>query len=207
MTGKRNYQRELETILDGLAQGEGRPTLLLHVCCAPCSSYVLEYLHRHFRILLCFYNPNITEKAEHEHRESELKRFVKEFPAASAAEFVTVPYEPERFFAAVQGLEQEPEGGARCEVCFELRLREAAHMAKVCRADWFATTLTISPQKDADRINRIGEKIAEETGVAYLPSDFKKRDGYRRSVELSKEYELYRQDTCGCMFSKREEVK
>ena len=196
----RNYGKELDEIIKGL---ERTPTLLLHACCAPCSSYVLEYLSQYFEITLFYYNPNITEEAEYRLRVSEARRLLSEMDLKHPAHFLEGKYEPERFLEAVKGLEKEPEGGARCAVCFRLRLEEAAKEAAKGGYDFFTTTLTISPLKNAPLLNAIGEKAAAGAGLAWLPSDFKKKGGYQRSIELSKEYGLYRQDYCGCVFSKR----
>ena len=179
-------------------------TLLLHSCCAPCSSHVLSLLTPDYNIIDYYYNPNITEKAEYEKRTEELRRFISEFPHENPIEFVEGKYEPEVYFEAVKGHEKDPERGERCAICFRLRLYEAAKKAKELNADLFATTLTISPQKDAKLLNLIGEEAAEKYGVEYLPSDFKKKDGYKHSIELSREYNLYRQDYCGCVFSKKD---
>ena len=182
-------------------------TLVIQSCCGPCSSWCLTYLEGKIKIKSLYYNPNIVDDKEYELREKELKRLIErlseEYPEASI-EMLEGNKEPEKFLAAVKGLENEPEGGKRCEVCFELRLRETARVAKSIGADYFSTTLTISPLKNAELINTIGERIAREEGIAFLPSDFKKKDGYKRSVELSHKYGLYRQDYCGCPFSKKE---
>ena len=207
--GKINYQRELDHILSGFSR-EGRvPRLLLHACCAPCSSYVLEYLSAYFQITVFFYNPNIGPRAEYEKRAEEIGRLISCLPVENRARLELGAYEPERFLAAVRGLEQEPEGGRRCEACFRLRLEEAAALAALGGYDYFCTTLTISPLKDAALLNRIGLELGRQYGVAYLPSDFKKREGYKRSIQLSQAYGLYRQDYCGCVYSKlqREQEK
>ena len=201
---KRNYQRELEQVLKAAGEAGGTPSLLLHSCCAPCSSYVLEYLSKTFRITDYYYNPNITDAGEYRKRTEELRRLIESQPHSHEVEFLEGAYEPEKFFEAARGLEDCPEGGERCRRCFELRLREAAKVAAQGNFDFFATTLTISPLKDAEALNEIGEAAAAEYGVRWLPSDFKKRGGYQRSIELSREYELYRQAYCGCVFSKRE---
>ncbi|MBO7600612.1 MAG: epoxyqueuosine reductase QueH [Lachnospiraceae bacterium] len=181
-------------------------TLVLQSCCAPCSSWVLTYLQNRINIKSIYYNPNIVDEEEYAKREAELKRLVDilnaEYPGASI-EFVKGKKETEKFLKAAKGYENEPEGGKRCELCYEIRLKEAARLAKEIKADYFSTTLTISPLKKASLINEIGERIAKEEGVAFLPSDFKKNDGYKKSVELSKKYGLYRQNYCGCPFSKR----
>ncbi|MCD8150641.1 MAG: epoxyqueuosine reductase QueH [Clostridiales bacterium] len=214
---KRNYQKELDKIIAELQAQDRIPTLLLHSCCAPCSSYVLEYLSRYFSITVFYYNPNITDAEEYHYRVEEQKRLIAELPTLHPVSFAEGRYEPERFFEAVRGLEYIPEGGERCRKCFELRLSETAKLAAERGADYFTTTLTISPLKNAEALNEIGQRMAAEygggdcagpafIGAKYLPSDFKKRDGYKRSIELSKVYGLYRQDYCGCIFSKRERL-
>ncbi len=203
----RNYQKELDAITEAhQARGEV-PRLLLHACCAPCSSYCLEYLSQYFSITLFYFNPNISQKAEYDHRVAEAKRLVESLPVKHPVSFLEGTYDPQTFFDAVKGLENEPEGGARCDICFRLRLREAAKEAKKGGFDYFTTTLSISPLKDADKLNGIGEEVAAEYGVPHLPSNFKKKDGYKRSIELSKEYNLYRQNYCGCIFSAQCAVK
>ncbi len=237
----RNYQKELDKILERIGADEkGAPTLFLHSCCAPCSSYVLEYLRKYFRITVFYYNPNITEDGEYHKRVAEQKRLIAAYNQTLAGQkklgeqshenllgqkrlsepdhgkttvqtceghFIEViegDYEPERFFEVVRGLEQCPEGGERCFACYALRLKETAKRAKEGAYDYFTTTLSISPLKNAAKLNEIGEKLAQEYGVVWLPSDFKKRDGYKRSIELSREYDLYRQDYCGCVYSRRQ---
>ncbi len=180
------------------------PTLLLHSCCAPCSSYVLEYLGEHFKIYDYFYNPNITNAEEYALRKDEMIRFIQAFPNAKGVTFLDVPYDPSRYLELVKGFENCKEGGERCAICFAMRLEESAKKAKELGCDYFATTLTISPLKNAEKINEIGRMLGEKYGVSYLPSDFKKKNGYKRSVELSSEYDLYRQQYCGCEFSKGE---
>ncbi len=202
----RNYQKELDKIIEkiGVAEG-GAPTLFLHSCCAPCSSYVLEYLRRYFRITVFYYNPNITEDTEYQKRAEEQKRLIAAYNAAGGGcpiQIIEGDYEPGRFFEIAKGLESCPEGGERCFACYELRLRETAKLAQAGNYDYFTTTLSISPLKNAAKINEIGEALAAEYGVEWLPSDFKKRDGYKRSIELSREYGLYRQDYCGCVYSR-----
>lgn len=203
---KVNYQAELEKLIKQLPDRHRR--LFLHSCCAPCSSYCLEYLRKYFDVTVFYYNPNISFGEEYRHRVEELKRLVEELNEDAAGgnpiELEEGPYEPERFFEAVKGMEDCPEGGERCFVCYELRLREAAKRAAEGGYDFFSTTLTISPLKNAQKLNEIGQRLGEEYGVACLPSDFKKKGGYQRSIELSREHELYRQDYCGCVFSKRE---
>ncbi len=273
MNRVRNYQKELEQMIERIgAAKECPPTLFLHSCCAPCSSYVLEYLRQYFRITVFYFNPNITEDAEYCKRVEEQKRLIAAYneeltkmvsanpdgvaeqdaiakqyagamqhvgavedavavqeavaeqyaglvqdtgtvhgadrqQAESAAYRIDViegDYEPQRFYEMAKGLEQCPEGGERCFACYELRLRETAKLAREGGYDYFTTTLSISPLKNAAKLNEIGEKLAQEYGAVWLPSDFKKKDGYKRSIELSKEYGLYRQDYCGCVYSKRQ---
>lgn len=200
---KRNYQRELEQLISNIEPGHV-PSLLLHACCAPCSSYCLEYLSQYFSITVLFYNPNISPASEYQKRVDEIKRLISELPAKNKISLIEGRYLPEEFYTSVKGLENEPEGGKRCHVCYELRLHEAAVVAKELGYDYFTTTLSISPLKDADKLNEIGKKLSDEYAISYLYSDFKKKNGYRRSIELSKEYKLYRQNFCGCVFSKRE---
>ena len=201
---RRNYQKELDSILEGLARDGRVPRLLLHSCCAPCSSYVLEYLSRYFYITVLYYNPNIFPPSEYALRVREQESLISRMDFVYPVAFLEGSYRPETFYEAVKGLEGEPECGKRCEKCYELRLLEAAKEAKAGDYDYFTTTLTISPLKSADKLNEIGRRLGTEYGVAYLPSDFKKRDGYKRSTQLSKEYGLYRQDYCGCVYSVRE---
>lgn len=196
-----NYQKELDKVIESLSQQEKVPTLLLHSCCAPCSSYVLEYLSNYFGITVFYYNPNIYPDEEYEMRVREQQRFIRAFPAKHPIDFIEGAYDKERFYEMARGLEAVPEGGQRCFQCYELRLREAGELAKARGFDYFTTTLSISPMKNAEKLNEIGLRLAEELGVAYLSSDFKKRNGYKRSTELSREYGMYRQDYCGCVFS------
>lgn len=202
-TGQKvNYQRVLEDTI-ARQQKEGKvPKLLLHSCCAPCSSYVLEYLSQYFEITVLYYNPNISPETEYRARVAEQERLIRELPTKHSVTFMEGEYHPEQFYGAVKGLEDCPEGGERCTICFEMRLREAAQTAKNGGFDYFTTTLSISPLKNAEKLNSIGASLAQEYGIAYLHSDFKKKNGYKRSVELSAEYGLYRQDYCGCVFSK-----
>lgn len=248
MNAVRNYQKELDKVIEKIStEGSGAPTLFLHSCCAPCSSYVLEYLRIYFRITVFYFNPNITEDAEYRKRVEEQKRLIAAYNQnmtnivnsdcnrgartdgdtahdsgrwmnsedamdgragmAESGYFIEVlegDYEPAHFYEIAKGLEDCPEGGERCFACYELRLRETAKRAQAGGYDYFTTTLSISPLKNAAKLNEIGEKLAREYGVAWLPSDFKKRDGYKRSIELSKEYDLYRQDYCGCVYSQAE---
>ena len=199
-----NYQKELDKVIESLSQQEKVPTLLLHSCCAPCSSYVLEYLSDYFGITVFYYNPNIYPDEEYEMRVWEQQRFIRAFPAKYPIDFIEGAYDKERFYEMARGLEQVPEGGERCFQCYELRLREAGELAKARGFDYFTTTLSISPMKNAEKLNEIGLRLAEELGVAYLCSDFKKRNGYKRSTELSREYGMYRQDYCGCVYSYHE---
>lgn len=198
----RNYAKELEQLIQKLQQEGKVPRLLLHACCAPCSSAVLEYLSQYFAITLLYYNPNIAPLEEYQKREAELRRLVSQMKFTHPVELLPCQYDGQAFVQAARGLEGEPEGGKRCEACFRLRLRYAAQEAARLRFDYYTTTLSISPMKNAPLLNQLGEEIGREFGVAPLPSDFKKKDGYKRSVQLSKEYDLYRQDYCGCAFSK-----
>ena len=193
---KQNYQLETDRILETLP--EQKPALLLHSCCGPCSSYVLEYLTRYFDVTLLYYNPNIQPEAEYEKR----LRYQRAVLEHISAKLLECAYDGAAFETAARGLEAEPEGGARCTACFALRLEETAKQAAAHGFDWYCTTLTVSPHKDPERINRLGREIGETYGVKWLPSDFKKRDGYLRSIQLAKEYGLYRQDWCGCRFSR-----
>ena len=201
---KENYQKILDETIAGLEERGEVPKLLLHSCCAPCSSYVLEYLSDYFYITVLYYNPNIYPEDEYYHRAAEQKRFIREFPTKYHVTFVEGNFEPERFYETVKGYENIREGGERCFRCYELRLREAAEYAKKLNCNYFTTTLSISPMKNAAKLNEIGGRLAEEYGIPYLYSDFKKRDGYKRSTVISAEYGMYRQDYCGCVFSKRE---
>ncbi len=195
-----NYQKKLDEIIENI---EGTPTLLLHSCCAPCSSYCLEYLSQYFAITILYYNPNISPESEYRKRVAEQKRLIAELPVKNKVEFAEGSYDPKAFFDMAKGMEELPEGGERCFKCYELRLREAAVYAKEHGYDWFTTTLSISPHKNAEKLNEIGERLEKEYGVKYLYADFKKKNGYKRSIELSKEYNLYRQDYCGCVFSRK----
>lgn len=207
MEQKRNYQKEMEKVLEAVQNEEEVPRLFLHSCCAPCSSYVLEYLSQYFRITVFYYNPNISPQEEYEERTEEVARLIRELPAKYPIELVVGTYRPEEFYAAVKGHEEDLEGGERCSICFRMRLDEAARLAQEGGYDWFTTTLTISPLKDAARLNAIGEEMGNQYGVRFLNSDFKKKNGYKRSTELSAQYHLYRQNYCGCVFSKREALE
>ena len=214
MGNVRNYAKELDKIIAGLPQGK---RLLLHSCCAPCSSYVMEYLREYFDLTVFYYNPNITEDVEYRKRVEEQKRLIEEYnqqietgdfagmnstKAARRIQVIEGDYEPDCFYAIAKGLEKCPEGGERCFKCYELRLRKTAQLAAEMGFDYFTTTLTISPLKNEQKLNEIGEALGERCGVAFLPSDFKKKNGYKRSIELSKEFDLYRQNYCGCVYSK-----
>lgn len=196
-----NYQRKLDELLKTISEP---PRLLLHCCCAPCSSYVLEYLSEFFEITCFFYNPNISPQAEFDKRAMELERLISAQPHKYPVSLVVEKYNSEEFFAAVKGLEKIKEGGERCFKCYRLRLEAAAKYAKEYNFDYFCSTLSISPLKNAQKLNEIGEELSEIYKIPHLPNDFKKKGGYKRSVELSAEYDLYRQNYCGCVFSKQE---
>lgn len=201
---KQNYQIMLDHTIAELKKNGEVPTLFLHSCCAPCSSYCLEYLSDYFRITVFYYNPNIYPEKEYDKRVEEQKHFIERLPAKYPISFVEGHYDKERFYEMAKGLENIKEGGERCFLCYELRLRESAEMARRMRMDYFTTTLSISPLKNAAKLNEIGDRLAAEYGVKYLNSDFKKKNGYKRSVELSEEYGMYRQYYCGCVFSKKQ---
>lgn len=220
---KMNYQKQLDKIIGKLQQNTKsgqefpesgqpldvstktavKPHLFLHACCAPCSSYVLEYLTQYFRITLFYYNPNITPEAEYQKRIAELKRFIREAGYEKEVAFMEGAYDPTLFFEMARGMEDLPERGERCYRCYRMRMEEAARQAAKIQADYFTTTLSISPHKNADWINEIGQELAVCYGVSHLPSDFKKKSGYLRSIALSEQYRLYRQNYCGCVFSKK----
>lgn len=206
----RNFQKELDKTLETLVRENRVPTLFLHSCCAPCSSYVLEYLAKYFRITVFYYNPNIYPPEEFSTRAAEQERLIGELNEAGLSgdgakihpiKLIRGEYQPEVYYETVKGFEGEPEGGARCTECFRLRLNEAARLAKEGGFDYFTTTLSISPLKDAKRLNTLGEEAGERFGVKFLNADFKKKNGYKRSIELSREHNLYRQNYCGCVFS------
>ena len=216
---KTNYMKLLEKELSEITEKGIKPRLLLHSCCAPCSSYVLEYLREFFEITVFYYNPNITANEEYDFRLSEEKRLIEEYNRqveeqdftgmhstqnAEKIGILEAPYDPERYLEAVKGLEDCPEGGDRCGVCFAMRLEETAKAAAEGGYDFFTTTLTISPLKNAARLNEIGSMTGAKYGVPFLPSDFKKKNGYKRSIELSEQFGLYRQNYCGCSFSVRD---
>lgn len=207
----RNFQKEFDRLIERLEQNNERgKRLLLHSCCAPCSSYVLEYLRGWFNITVFYYNPNISFTEEYKKRVAEQKRLIEAYNCRDDGypiEIVEGDYEPERFYDLAKGLEECPEGGERCFLCYEMRLQKTAELARAGAYDYFATTLTISPLKNAKKLNEIGEQLAKEYGISWLVSDFKKKNGYKRSIELSAQYDLYRQDYCGCIYSKQEREK
>ena len=204
---KQNYQLILDKTLIEISKREARPSLLLHACCAPCSSYVLEYLCEYFDVTMFFYNPNISPRTEYDVRYAELERLINDMGLSDKVSFVSSVYEPERFFEIAKGLEHLPEGGERCRKCYAQRLEQTALAAREGEFDYFTTTLSISPYKNAQWLCEIGVEMGERYGVKYLVSDFKKRGGYNRSCELSQKYGLYRQDFCGCVYSKRDREK
>ena len=200
---KINYSLMLEDTIKKIEKAGKRPTLLLHACCAPCSSYVLEYLSKVFDITLLFYNPNISPESEYNFRENELRRLIGEMPLPSGISVVSQNYDPQEFYNISSGLENLEEGGERCKKCYRLRLERTARIASEGGFDYFSTTLSISPYKNAEWLNTIGNEEGIKYGVSYLFSDFKKKNGYKRSCELSEQYGLYRQNYCGCEFSKK----
>lgn len=201
---KINYQNQLDEILENIKASGETPHLLLHSCCAPCSSYVLEYLSNFFKITVFYYNPNIYPQTEYIKRVKEQKRLIHQMVLKNPVDFIEGEYEPDDFFNAVKGLEDIPEGGERCFACYRLRLERTAKMAAQLGADYFTTTLSISPHKNADMLNAIASELSEKYNVKNLPSDFKKKEGYKRSIALSVIFALYRQDYCGCIFSQKE---
>lgn len=198
-----NYQKELEKVINDIVNKNETPTLLLHSCCAPCSSYVLEYLSNYFKITIFYYNPNISPKEEFDKRIEEQKRLINELPVKNKVEFIEGKYDNDKYEDSIKGLEQEKEGGSRCHICYRLRLEETAKIAKETGFDYFTTTLSISPYKNAKVLNEIGEELGKIYNISYLYADFKKKNGYKKSIELSRIYNLYRQDYCGCEYSKR----
>lgn len=200
---KKNYYIEFEKVIRGIDL-ENPPSLLLHSCCGPCSTSVLELVSDYFKVTLLYYNPNIYPSDEYYKRLEEQKKVLEKVNGRFKIEFLEGRYDPSEYFDAVKGVEHLPEGSQRCFNCYEIRLREAAQFAKKLHMDYFATTLSVSPYKNAQIINELGEKIAQEYEVNHLPNDFKKKDGYKKSVELSKSWNIYRQDYCGCPFSKKE---
>ncbi|CUH93563.1 epoxyqueuosine reductase QueH [Herbinix luporum] len=203
-----NYQLELDKIINKINSSPSKnlPKLLIHSCCAPCSSYVLEYLSNYFAITIFYYNPNIYPEDEYRRRVKEQEDLIRAMNLKNSVLFVEGDYEPRKYYDLVKGHEKDPEGGDRCFICYGMRLKEAAKAAKEGGYEYFTTTLTISPHKNAAKLNEIGEEVAALYGVSFLPSDFKKRNGYKRSIELSKEYGLYRQDYCGCVYSIRKDT-
>ncbi|WP_300409416.1 epoxyqueuosine reductase QueH [Lagierella sp.] len=200
---KKNYHLELERIIEGIDL-DNPPSLLLHSCCGPCSTSVLEYLTSYFKVTILYYNPNIFPKEEYFKRLEEQKKVIEKVEGKFEIDFIEGRYVPEEYFDAVKEVKDLPEGSKRCFNCYELRLKEAAKFAVENKMDYFATTLSVSPYKNAQVINELGERIGEEYKVMHLPNDFKKKDGYKKSIELSKKWNIYRQDYCGCVFSKRE---
>lgn len=200
-----NFQLEMEKELSKITNNKKIPTLLLHSCCAPCSSYVLEYLSNYFKITIYYYNPNISPYDEFKKRVEEQKRLIKELPTKNEIEFIEGIYDNDLYEQTISGLEEEKEGGPRCFLCYRMRLENTARLAKEKGFDYFTTTLSISPYKNSKVLNKIGEELGNKYDVKYLYADFKKKDGYKRSIELSKIYGLYRQDYCGCKYSKRKE--
>lgn len=201
-----NYQREMEVVLRGLSDMDHTPRLLLHSCCGPCSSYVLEYLSKYFELYVYYYNPNIDPPEEFHMRSEEQQRVIDMTQSVYPIHFIEGDYEKDVFLNMASGMEEEPEGGARCVKCYRLRFTEAAKKADELRCDFFTTTLTISPMKDAQVLNAVGKAVEKGYRAKYLVSDFKKKNGYKRSVELSGQMGLYRQDYCGCRFSMRKEA-
>lgn len=201
---KMNYQKMLDEIIGQIEEKGETPSLLLHSCCGPCSSYVLEYLTRYFDVTLLYFNPNIHPESEYLHRLETQKKIIELLPVKHKVKLLEGDYNPNAFFEIAEGLENEPEGGARCEKCFLLRMNETARLAKENNFDYFTTTLSVSPHKNADVLHFIGVFESNMHGVKYLPADFKKREGYKRSIELSKQYGLYRQNYCGCIYSLNE---
>ena len=199
-----NYDLKMQEMMENIPDGE---RLLLHACCAPCTSGCLEHIADKFKISILFYNPNITEEAEYIKRLNELKRFVREFKVKYPIDVIDGKYDSKLFFEISKGLEDEPERGKRCYKCYELRLKETARIAESLGFNYFTTTLSLSPHKNADWVNEIGERLDKDYNTSFLYCDFKKREGYKRSIELSKEYNLYRQDYCGCIYSKRDSLK
>ena len=202
MNRNENYQKQLDALIERQQREGVRPRLLLQACCAPCSSYCLAYLTAYFDITVYFYNPNIFPKEEYDFRLEELRRLLGQLPLASPVTLLEGPYDPQRFFDAARGHEQDPEPGERCRACYRLRLRQTAEAARAGGYDYFCTTLSISPHKRADWLNEIGNEVGEEAGVPFLPSDFKKKGGYAASIQYSRAYDLYRQNYCGCVYSK-----
>ena len=198
-----NYQKELDKLLSSISEKNKVPNILLHACCAPCSSYCIEYLSKYFNVTLFFYNPNISSDSEYEKRARELKRLIGEMEYPNKVSYIEAAYEPKEFYDTVIGYEDCAEGHERCFLCYELRLDKKARAAVSGNYDYFCTTLSISPLKNAEKINEIGYKLQEKYNISWLPSDFKKKEGFKRSIELSNEHNLYRQNYCGCVYSVR----
>ncbi|MBR2860431.1 MAG: epoxyqueuosine reductase QueH [Clostridia bacterium] len=196
-----NFQLEQENIISKL---DHVPTLLLHSCCGPCSSHCLEVLSKHFSVTVLWYNPNIQPAEEFNLRLQNQEKLLKSLQTQNPVKLLVTDYNPNEFFEVANGLEEEKEGGARCEKCFRLRLEKTAQIAKESGFEFFTTTLTVSPHKNAELLNQLGYEIAEKYGINFLPADFKKKNGYKRSIELSKQFDLYRQNYCGCVYSKWE---
>ena len=203
---QRNFHKEMDKKIQELQALGKVPRLLLHSCCAPCSSHCIAYLSDYFKITVFYYNPNISSEEEYRKRVKEQIRFINEYPAKYKVDFIEGDYDTESFYNMAKGLEDCREGGERCFKCYELRLRKTAQTASMNNYDYFTTTLTISPLKNSVKLNEIGLNMAEEYNVEYLVSDFKKKEGYKHSIELSKEYNLYRQNYCGCAYSKRDSI-
>lgn len=201
MENKRNFHRELEQLITEVCRDGRRPVVMLHSCCGPCSSYVLEYLTQYFDILLYFFNPNIHPNAEYQKRLEAQKLVLSSMNFGDKVKLIEGEYNTDDFFKAVKGLENEPEGGKRCEKCIDMRIQKTAEIAKEYRTDFFATTLTVSPHKNAVYINKTGKETEKDCTVKYLISDFKKKNGYKRSIELCHEHGIYRQNYCGCVYS------
>ena len=201
-----NYNNKMEEIIKEEQEKSNIPSILLHSCCAPCSSHVIDTLTPYFNITIFYYNPNIEPFEEYEKRKEEEKRFIKEYPNINKLDIIDCDYDNDKFKSMSKGLEHIPEGGARCIKCYHLRLDATAKKAKELGYDYFGTTLTVSPYKKSDKLNEIGEHLSKEYDIKYLYSDFKKKNGYKHSIELSKKYNLYRQDYCGCIYSVRDNI-
>ncbi|MDQ5983994.1 MAG: Epoxyqueuosine reductase QueH [Eubacteriales bacterium SKADARSKE-1] len=195
---QRDYQKELDLLIEKIKENKMKPALLLHSCCAPCSSYVLKYLLSFFNITVFYYNPNTFPEEEYNKRKFELEKLLSLMGVEKSVKLICSEYDHETFNRATKDFINEKEGGHRCSICYELRLQRTAELAKKLGVDYFCTTLSVSPYKNAQKLNNIGQKLAAEYGVNYLVSDFKKKAGYKQSIELSKKYNLYRQNYCGC---------
>lgn len=198
----KNYDKMLMEIIDSYKDKKQVPRVLLHSCCAPCSSYVIDYLSKYFSLTILYYNPNIYPREEYEKRKSEQIRLINEIETVNKVDIIDCDYDNEIYESMIEGLRNEPERGKRCDVCFRLRLDKTADMAKELNFDYFGTTLTVSPYKNSKLINELGISIGNKYNISFLVADFKKRDGYKKSIELSKKYNLYRQNYCGCVYSK-----